>query len=109
MISLLLKILASGVAIWLAAFLAPGMSVQNFSAAIVAAVAMGVLDWIINKFLGVDPSPTGKGITGFLVAAVLLFVAGKMVDGFNVSVLGALIGAFVLGIVDVFIPGGRTY
>ncbi len=109
MISLLLKILASGVAVWLAAFLAPGMSVQNFGAAIVAAIAIGLLDWVVNKFLGVDPSPTGKGVTGFLVAALVLFVAGKLVVGFDVSILGALIGAFILGIVDMFIPGGRTY
>ncbi|CDZ74255.1 putative membrane protein [Peptoniphilus sp. ING2-D1G] len=109
MISLLLKVLVSGAAIWLAAFLAPGMSVENFGAAIVAAIVIGLLDWVLNKFLGVDPSPLGKGVTGFLVAAVVLFVAGKLVNGLNVSILGALIGALVLGIVDMILPGGRTY
>lgn len=109
MISLLLKVLASAVAVFVAAFLAPGMEVTNFSAAIVAAIAMGIIDWAILKFTGYDGSPTGKGAIGFITAAIVIYLTGVIVDGFTVSIIGALIGAAVLGIVDMIIPGERTY
>lgn len=109
MISLLLKVLASAVAVFVAAFLAPGMEVTNFSAAIVAAIAMGIIDWAILKFTGYDGSPKGKGAIGFITAAIVIYLTGLIVDGFTVSIIGALIGAAVLGIVDMIIPGERTY
>lgn len=109
MIGLLLKVLASAVAVFVAAFLAPGMEVTNFSAAIVAAIAMGIIDWAILKFTGYDGSPKGKGAIGFITAAVVIYLTGLIVDGFTVSIIGALIGAAILGIVDMIIPGERTY
>lgn len=109
MISLLLKVLASAVAVFVASFLAPGMEVTNFSAAIVAAIAMGIIDWAILKFTGYDGSPKGKGAIGFITAAVVIYLTGLIVDGFTVSIIGALIGAAILGIVDMIIPGERTY
>lgn len=109
MIGLLLKVLASAVAVFVAAFLAPGMEVTNFSAAIVAAIAMGIIDWAILKFTGYDGSPKGKGAIGFITAAIVIYLTGLIVDGFTVSIIGALIGAAVLGIVDMIIPGERTY
>ena len=109
MIGLLLKVLASAVAVFVAAFLAPGMEVTNFTAAIIAAIAMGIIDWAILKFTGYDGSPKGKGAIGFITAAVVIYLTGLIVDGFTVSIIGALIGAAVLGIVDMIIPGERTY
>lgn len=109
MIGLLLKVLASAVAVFVAAFLAPGMEVTNFTAAIIAAIAMGIIDWAILKFTGYDGSPKGKGAIGFITAAVVIYLTGLIVDGFTVSIIGALIGAAILGIVDMIIPGERTY
>lgn len=109
MISLLLKVLASAVAILLAAFLAPGMQVTNFSAAILAAIVMGIIDWAISKFTGINESRASKGAVGFITGVVIIYLTGKIVDGFTVSFLGAIIGAVILGLVDMVIPGERTY
>ncbi|MGI5949828.1 phage holin family protein [Peptoniphilus sp.] len=106
-LSLIIKVVISALAILLTSALSIGVTINGFGTAIVTAIVIGLLDWLIEKFTGVDASPAGRGFKGFAVAAIILFLAGKMVDGFTVSVLGAIIGAAVLGIVDAIIPGKR--
>ena len=47
----------------------------------------------------------GRGIAGFLVAAIILYVTKFIVPGFNISLWGAIIGALVIGVVDAIMPG----
>lgn len=70
-----------------------------------AAIVIAVLDYLIQKFTGVNASPFGRGITGFIVAAIILYATKFIVPGFNISLWGAIIGALVIGIIDVIIPG----
>ena len=107
MIKLLIKVLVSGIAVLITSALSPGIQTDGYSAAIMAGVVIGILDWAINKFTGVDASPFGRGAVGFVVAAIILFITGQIVDGFTVSILGAIIGALVLGIVDTFLPADK--
>ena len=107
MIKLLIKVLVSGLAILLTSSLSIGIQIDCYTTAILAAVVIGILDWAINKFTGVDASPFGRGAVGFIVAALILFITGRIVDGFNVTIIGALVGAIVLGIVDSFLPADK--
>lgn len=107
MIKLLIKVLVSGLAILLTSALSIGIQTDGYTTAISAALVIGILDWAINKFTGVDASPFGRGAVGFIVAALILFITGRIVDGFNVTIIGALVGAIVLGIVDSFLPADK--
>ena len=107
MIKLIIKILISGLAILITSALSIGIQTDGYTTAILAAVVIGILDWAINKFTGVDASPFGRGAVGFVVAAIILLITGKIVDGFTVSILGAIIGALILGIVDSFLPADK--
>ena len=107
MIKLIIKILISGLAILITSALSIGIQTDGYTTAILAAVVIGILDWAINKFTGVDASPFGRGAVGFVVAAIILFITGKIVDGFTVSILGAIIGALILGVVDSFLPADK--
>ena len=107
MIKLIIKILISGLAILISSALSIGIQTDGYTTAIMAAVVIGILDWAINKFTGVDASPFGRGAVGFVVAAIILFITGKIVDGFTVSILGAIIGALILGVVDSFLPADK--
>ncbi|MGF0095078.1 phage holin family protein [Peptoniphilus sp. SGI.035] len=107
MIKLIIKILVSGLAILVTSALSIGIQTDGYSTAIMAAIVIGILDWAINKFTGIDASPFGRGAVGFVVAAIILFITGKIVDGFTVSILGAVVGAFILGIVDSFLPADK--
>lgn len=104
MIKLIIKILISGLAILITSALSIGIQTDGYTTAIMAGIVIGILDWTINKFTGVDASPFGRGAVGFVVAAIILFITGQIVDGFNVSILGAIVGALILGIVDTFLP-----
>ena len=109
MIKLIIKILISGLAILITSALSIGIQTDGYTTAIMAGIVIGILDWAINKFTGVDASPFGRGAVGFVVAAIILFITGKIVDGFNVSILGAIVGALILGIVDTFLPVDKNY
>lgn len=107
MIKLIIKVLISGLAILITSALSIGIQTDGYSTAILAAIVIGILDWAINKFTGVDASPFGRGAVGFVVAAIILFITGQIVDGFSVSILGAVVGALILGIVDSFLPADK--
>ncbi len=106
---MILKIIVSAVVIFIASLIPGGYSVDSFGTAIVAAIVIGILDWAIAKFSGIEASPFGRGTVGFLVCAIILFLTGKLVDGFNATIFQSLIGALILGIVDAIIPGGDVF
>ncbi|MCR1897536.1 phage holin family protein [Irregularibacter muris] len=103
---LIIRIIVSAVAIGIATFLTPGMTNRGgIWSLLLAAIVIGILDWGIAKLIKVDASPFGRGIVGFLVAALILYLTGRIVQGFNVSILGAIVGALILGVVDALLPG----
>ena len=102
---ILIRILVTAIVVGIAAFLTPGFSINNLWSLILAAVVIALLDYLVQKFTGVNASPFGRGITGFIVAAIILYATKFIVPGFNISVWGAIIGAIVIGIIDVIIPG----
>lgn len=102
---MLIRVLVTAVVVGIAAFFTPGFSIDSIWSLVLAAVVIGVIDHLIQMFTGINASPFGKGITGFLVAAIILYVTKFIVPGFNISIWGALIGALVVGVVDVVIPG----
>lgn len=102
---LLLRVLITSIVIAIAAYFTPGFTIDGLWSLLLAAVVIGVLDYLIQKFTGINASPFGRGISGFLVAAIILYVTKFIVPGFNISLWGAIIGALVIGIVDAIMPG----
>ena len=102
---ILIRILVTAIVVGIAAFFTPGFSVNSLWSLILAAVVIALLDYLVQKFTGVNATPFGRGITGFIVAAIILYATKFIVPGFNISVWGAIIGALVIGIIDVIIPG----
>lgn len=102
---LLLRVLVTSIVVAIAAYFTPGFTIDGLWSLLVAAVVIGVLDYLVQRFTGVNASPFGRGISGFLVAAIILYVTKFIVPGFNISIWGAIIGALVIGIVDAIIPG----
>jgi putative membrane protein len=85
-------------------FLVPGFSVNNFWTALLAAVVIAVIGWLIELMFSDRISPYNRGIVGFIVSAVVIWLTQFVVPGFSVTVLGALLAALVIGIIDLFIP-----
>ena len=99
------RLIITMVVLSIVSFLTPGFSISGLWSFLVAAVVITLLDYIVEKMMGVDASPFGKGIKGFLIAAVILYAAQFVVPNMTVTILGAIIGALVIGIVDAIFPG----
>jgi len=60
---------------------------------------------VIEKLLGDRVSPQSRGLVGFLTAAVVIYLAQFIIPAYlSVSIIGSLLAAFVIGLVDAFVP-----
>jgi len=67
-------------------------------------VVIAALGWVVESVMGRKVSPFGRGIVGFLIAALVIWATQFFVPGMSVTLLGALLAAVVIGIVDLFVP-----
>jgi uncharacterized membrane protein YvlD (DUF360 family) len=105
---MILRIVVSAIVLGITAFLTPGFDVANMWSLIVAAVVIGVLDYLVVKFTKLDASPFGRGITGFVISAAIIYFTGYLVTGVAVTFWGAIIAAVIIGVIDMVIPGRQT-
>ncbi|NMA55674.1 MAG: phage holin family protein [Firmicutes bacterium] len=82
----------------------PGFSRMTFGTALFAAIVIALLGFIIETIGGEQISPYGHGLVGFISSAVVIYATQFVVPGLRVSIIGALLGALVIGVVDMFIP-----
>lgn len=103
--TLLLRIVINAIVLLVVSYFVPGFFVSGFWAAVLAAVVIGLLDYFIEAIFKIDASPFGRGITGFIVAAIILYLTQFLVPGVAVSFWGAIIGALLIGLFNLIIPG----
>ena len=80
---MLIRVLVIAIVVAIAAYFTPGFTIDSIWSLLIAAVVIGVLDHLIQRFTGINASPFGRGIAGFLVAAIILYVTKFIVPGFN--------------------------
>ncbi len=102
---LLLRFVIGVVILAITAFLTPGFAISSWFSLLLAAIVLSVLDWLVNKITGINAAPFGRGISGFILAAVIIYAIKFIVPGYNISLMAALIAALVYGVVDAIIPG----
>jgi putative membrane protein len=103
--SFIIRWLVGAVVLAVTAFLTPGFTISGIWPLIIAAAVIAILDYLIERILGVDATPFGRGLTGFVVSAVIIYVVKYFVAGYDVTILGAILGAVVYGIINLLIPG----
>ena len=69
------------------------------------AIVIAVIEHLLSTYVGL--SKAGRGASGFLVMALILYLSGRLIDGYTVTVVGALIGGIVYGIVSAIVPGEK--
>ncbi|WP_446899585.1 phage holin family protein [Clostridium sp. LBM24168] len=87
-------------------FLTPGFSIVGLWSYLAAAVVISVIDYLVEKFMGIDASPFGKGLKGFIIAAIILYLTQFIVPNMRVSIIGAIIAALIIGVLDAIMPSG---
>ena len=100
----LLRLLLNAVAVFLAAQLIPGIGLSGPGAAIVAGIALGVINAILRPVLILLTLPATVltlGLFIFVVNAICLGLAAWLVPGFTISGFwAALVGALFISIVS---------
>ena len=100
--SLLLRWVASAVALLLVAFLVPGIVLDGVGAAFVAALVLGLINATIKpvvKLLTLPIRLLTLGLFTLVINAVLFALAAWLVPGFSATGIGAVfVGALAYGL-----------
>jgi putative membrane protein len=104
MTSLLVTWLVSAVSLLVVAYLVPGFSVSGIVAALIAAVAIGLVNGTLGAFLKLVTFPLSVitlGLFWLVINALMLMAAAAIVPGFRVDGFGsAFVGGILLSIVN---------
>ena len=94
----------SGAALFIVANILPGIQVDSFGAALIAALVIGLVSATVGVILKILLLPfiiVTLGIVYFLINGLMLKLASVIVPGFRVNgCLPAVIGSILLTIVD---------
>jgi putative membrane protein len=105
MLGAIVRFVVSALVLMLLSFLmGRQFHVGGFGPALFASIVIAALGWIVERLMGRNVSPQARGVTGFITAAVIIYVAQWFVAGFSTTILGALLAAFLIGLADTFVP-----
>lgn len=86
--SLILKLLLNAFVVFLAAYLLPGVTVENFVTAIVVAVVLGILNTVVKPLLVLLTLPitiVTLGLFAIIINVLMVLLATAIVPGFAVA------------------------
>jgi putative membrane protein len=94
----------SGVALLIVANVLPGIQVESFSSAMIAALVIGIVSATVGLILKIVLLPfifLTLGLVYFLINGLMLKLASELVPGFRVNgCLPAVLGSILLTLVD---------
>jgi putative membrane protein len=99
---LILTWLLAACALLLVAYLYPGVQVQSFTAALIAAAVIGLFNAVLRPILVILTLPVTVitlGLFLFVINALLFWAAASVLDGFRVNgFLAALLGSLIYSV-----------
>lgn len=104
MVSLLVSWVITALALLIVAYFIPGFKVDSLKSALIAAIVIGLVNATLGLVLKIVTFPLTiltLGIFWFVINALMLMLAAKLVDGFTISSFwAALFGGILLSIVN---------
>jgi putative membrane protein len=101
--NLLIKLIINALAVFAASYILPGVSVANFTTAIVVAIVLALLNLLIKPLLILLTIPitiVTLGIFLLFINAIIVLICSALVDGFKVDgVLYALLFSLVVSLI----------
>ena len=104
MLGTIVRFVISALVLMFVGFLVPGFRVGGFGGALIAAIVISLLGYLAERLFGRRVSPQSRGIVGFFTAAVVIYLTQFFIATFRVTVVGALLAALVIGVIDAFVP-----
>jgi putative membrane protein len=103
MLTLLARWIINAAALLLVAYIYPGVSVDSFFSALVAALVLGLVNAVVRPLLVILTLPVTLltlGLFLFVINALLFWVVAELVKGFTVSGFGAaLVGSILYSLI----------
>ncbi len=103
MLTLLARWIVNAAALLLVAYIYPGVQVGTFTAALIAALVLGLVNAIVRPILVILTLPVTiltLGIFLFVINALLFWFVAEVVKGFTVTgFMAALIGSLLFSII----------
>lgn len=103
-IGFIIRFVVAAVVLIITSYMVPGFSIRGFWTAVIAALIISAIDYLIERIFNFDASPFGRGLSGFIVSAAIIYFTQYFVANMAVSIWGALIAALVIGIIDAILP-----
>ena len=104
MVGAIVRFIVSALVLIGIGYIVPGFSMVGFGNALIAEIVIAVLGYVIESIFGERISPQSRGLVGFITSAVVIYLTQFVVEGLSVTIIGALLAAFVIGLVDAFVP-----
>ena len=105
--SILINWILSGLVVFAAAYVLPGVHVTNLTAALITAIVIGIFNAILKPILIILTLPITiltLGLFTFVIQALLILLAANIVPGFSVDgFLWALALSLVLTVINAFL------
>lgn len=109
MIKLILEILIMGLAVMIGAYLVPGVSVDGYGSAIIAAILIAIANATIGLVLRIFTFALNfltLGLVSFIISVLMILLVDSWMKGFNTSgFLSATILAIVVAIAKMVLDG----
>lgn len=100
----IVRFIVSAIVLLLVGWMLPNVTVGNFGSALLFALVIAGIGWLVEMGFGTRITPFGRGIIGFLTSVVILWLAQFIVAGVSMTFFGAVLAALIIGIIDLFIP-----
>lgn len=105
--NLVANLLVNGLAVFITAYVLPGVNVENYLVALIVAVVLGIVNTVIKPILILLTLPVTiitLGLFVFVINAFLILIVSNLVPGFTVeSFWWALAFSLVLSLVNGFL------
>jgi len=85
-------------------FFTPNFNISSFPILILSSLCIIIFDYLVSIISGIHDIPLGRGIVGFVSAAVIIYMTQYFVDGYYISVVSSLIAAAIYGLINSMLP-----
>jgi putative membrane protein len=107
MLRMLLHWVVSALAVWITSQVVPGFYVNGATAALIAAIVIGLVNATLGLILKIITFPLTiltLGLFWFVINAIMLELASAFVPGFRIRSFGAaFVGGIVLSVVNMLL------
>ncbi|HNS71419.1 MAG TPA: phage holin family protein [bacterium] len=104
---LILRLVASTLSVFTAAYIIPGVTVDSWKTALIVALVLGFLNMFIKPILVILTLPVTiltLGVFYLLINALMVIITASLVSGFQVdSIVAALLFGILVSVVNSFL------